>query len=266
MDITIITANLNYGRFLEDCLESVRSQQGVALEHLVMDGGSSDDSEGIVARFPHAQWYCEQDSGMSQAINRGFERAKGKWVMWLNADDRLKPGVLGRVLERLNECGGDVGYGDFDFVDEGGAFMRHMKLPRWSPFVHVYHHCYVGSTAAFYRRVSVIDQGFRLNEKLRYVMDGEFYIRLHEAGRTFRHLRLNVADFRLHDENASMKYLGRPESFEDALAMERQHLESRAIRRRYGVTFSRDPYVNGMVDGLLWFVAKVWKGVLKLRP
>src|SRR6056297_2520300 len=97
MDFTIITPNLNYGRFLGECLESVAAQRDVTLEHLVFDGGSSDDSAEVVARSPHATWIQEHDGGMSEAINKGFDRAKGDWVMWLNADDRLKPGVLAEL-------------------------------------------------------------------------------------------------------------------------------------------------------------------------
>ncbi|BCX48329.1 hypothetical protein HAHE_22370 [Haloferula helveola] len=264
MHFTIITPSLNYGGFLGDCLESVAAQTGVDLEHLVMDGGSTDGSAELVAEYPQAMWHQEPDTGMSQAINRGFERAKGDWVMWLNADDRLKPGVLEEMLRTLAACDEDVVYGDFDFVKRDGSLIRTVRLPRWSPFVHVHHHCYIGSTAAFYRRKSVIDGGFRLREDFRYVMDGEFYIRLHEAGLKFRHVRGALAEFRLHEGNASMRHLGRSKEMDEVLEAERQHVESRAIRRVYGVTLFDDPYLNGLFDGVLWVVARLWKGVLKV--
>lgn len=264
-DFTIITPSLNYGRFLADCLASVASQEGVTLEHLVMDGGSTDDSAAVVAGFPHATWIKEADNGMSQAINRGFDRARGGWVMWLNADDRLKPGALAGLLEVLRSSSDDVVYGDFDFVAEDGSHQRTLRLPGWSPFVHVHHHCYIGSTAAFYRKASVIDAGFRLREDFRYVMDGEFYARLHQAGKTFRHVPGSLAEFRLHGANASMLHLGRGGDMEAVLKAERQHVESRAIRRVHGITLFEDPYLNGLVDGLLWIVAKGWKQVLKMK-
>lgn len=259
MDFTIITPNLNYGRFLGDCLESVAGQNGVELEHWVLDGGSRDESEAVVARFPHVRWIQEPDEGMSQAINRGFDRAKGEWVMWLNADDRLKPGVLEALLRVMGECGADVVYGDFDFVDESGELLRRLRVPRWSRFVHVHHHCYVGSTAAFYRRASVLDAGHRLREDFRYVMDGEFYARLDACGLSFKHVKLTVADFRLHGENASMRHLGRTRVMDEILSAEKQHVESRAIRRKYGLSLFVDPYMNGLVDGVLWVVARGWK-------
>lgn len=263
MDFTIITPNLNYGRFLGECLESVAAQDGVTLEHLVIDGGSTDDSAAVAARFPHAIWSQEPDQGMSDAINKGFDRAKGDWVMWLNADDRLKPGALASMMHFLAISNADVVYGNWDFVNEAGKFDRHVKALKWSPFVHIHHHCFVGSTAAFYRRSSVVAEGYRLRADFRYVMDGEFYAHLDAAGKKFEHAPVNVADFRMHGGNASQRHLGKSRDMETILAAERQHVESRAIRRAYGITLFDDPYLNGLIDGILWIVARGWKWVKK---
>ncbi len=264
MDFTIITPSLNYGRFIGECLESVATQEGVSFEHLVIDGGSTDESADVAARFPNANWTQEPDKGMSDAINKGFDRAKGDWVMWLNADDRLKAGAMATMLPLLKASDADVVYGDWDFVDESGDFLRRMTSPRWSKFVHIHHHCFVASTAAFYRRGSVIDAGYRLREDFCYVMDGEFYARLDAAGKRFKHHPVNVADFRMHGGNLSQRNIAKTKDMEKILAAERQYVESRAIRRAYGVTLFRDPYLNGLVDGLLWIAAKGWKGFLRL--
>ena len=157
----------------------------------------------------------------------------------------------------------DVVYGDWEFVDEDGRFIRKVVAPRWSRFVHVHHHCFVGSTAAFYRRATVIGEGHRLRKDFRYVMDGEFYARLDASGKTFAHVPLNLAEFRMHGGNASQRHLGKTRDMETILAAERQHVESRAIRRAYGVTMFEDPYLNGLVDGVLWIVARGWKQLLK---
>lgn len=264
MTFTIITPSLNYGCFLGDCLRSVASQAGVTLEHLVIDGGSTDDSAAVAARHPHATWIQAADEGMSDAINKGFDRARGDWVMWLNADDRLKPGALAAMIPLLEKSPADVVYGDWDFVDEHGVFLRHIRTPKWSRFVHVHHHCYIGSTAAFYRRATVIDGGHRLRVDFRYVMDGEFYARLDAAGIRFERVPVTVADFRLHGANASRRHLGKTRDLDAILAAERQHIESRSIRRAYGITLFEDPYLNGLVDGMLWITAKGWKAVKKL--
>ena len=263
MDFTIITLSLNYGRYLGDCLASVAGQPDVVLEHLVLDGGSTDDSAVVAAGFPQVVWAQEPDRGMSDAINKGFARAKGEWVMWLNADDWLKPGALAAMLSYLRRSQADVVYGDWEFADESGKFLRKVNAPRWSWFVNVHHHCYVGSTAAFYRRASVIEAGFRLREDFHCVMDGEFYARLDQAGKRFERVPVTVAEFRLHGANASQRHLGKSRDMATVLAAERQHVESRAIRRVYGITLFEDPYLNGLVDGLLWLAARAWKMVLR---
>ena len=264
MDFTIITPSLNYGRFLDDCLSSVANQSGVTLEHLVFDGGSTDNSAEVAARYPSVVWAQEADSGMSAAINKGFELAQGDWVIWLNADDRLKPGVLATILTELKKSNADVVYGDYDFVDEAGNVIRQMKVPRWSAFVHIYHHCYVPSTAAFYRNSTVIGKGFRLREDFRYVMDGEFYARLDSIGKKFQHIPVSVADFRMHGGNASQRHLARTRDMDTILAAEFQHVESRAIRRAYGHSRFKDPYLEGLIDGLFSILARGVKAVLKL--
>jgi glycosyltransferase involved in cell wall biosynthesis len=264
MDFTLITASLNQGNYLVDCLSSVAGQSGVELEHLVIDGLSSDDSAEVASRFPHVMWISEKDSGMSEAINKGFAMAKGDWVMWLNADDFLMPGALAKILPILKQTTADIVYGDIHFVDNGRNIIRVLHSAPWSMFSHVHHACYVQSTAAFYRKSTVIDAGHRLREDFRYVMDGEFYARLAMQGKTFQHVRRVIASFRMHGENASQRHLGKPSDMDAAVAAERQHIESRAIRRVYGFTFFSDPYLNGLADGLLWIAAGSWKKILKL--
>lgn len=270
MDFTIITPNLNHARFLGDCLSSVAGQAGVTLEHFVIDGGSADGSALVAAGFQHAVWSQDSGRGMSNAINDGFNRARGDWVMWLNADDRLKPGVLADVKKFSALTSADVIYGDYDFIGASGTPIRRVRVPGWSPFVHIHHHCYVGSTACFFRRSTVLDAGHRLREDFRYVMDGEFYARLNSLGMRFERMPLVVADFRLHGDNTSLRHLGSTRDLDAILMAERQHLESRAIRRAYGITFFEDPYLNGLVDGVLWIIARGWKGLMKiprfLRP
>lgn len=263
MDFTVVTPNKNYAAFLRECMESVAMQEGVSVEHLVIDGRSTDESADVASAFPQAVWRSEKDQGMSEAINKGFALARGEWVMWLNADDRLKPGALARWREILRASPADVVYGDWDFIDRAGNHLRRVRSARWSRFVHIHHHCYIGSTSAFYRKKTTLDEGYRLREDFRYVMDGEWYARLDQAGKTFAYTPLVVADFRLHGANASMVHLGKMRDMETILAAERQHVESRAIRRAYGITLWDDPYLNGLLDGVLWIIARVWKQFLK---
>lgn len=270
-DFSVITANLNGARYLEDCLQSVASQRGVTVEHLVMDGGSTDESESIVSRFPEVGFYQEADTGMSDAINRGFRKAKGNWVMWLNSDDCLKEQALAKVLAFLSkEQAAEVVYGGWDFVDQDRTLQKRMSVFPFRRLMLAHLGCYIGSTACFLKRESTVAEGHFLNENFHVVMDGEYYSRLARAGKNFAYLPAILAQFRLHGENASFRrYQGK--GIEGHLALQKQWAEGAAIRREYGVSIFRDEHANGMIDAGLYFFFLAQKALLKrayriLRP
>lgn len=263
MDFTIVTPSLNYGRYIGDCLASVREQEGVAIQHLIIDGGSCDETEAIVSSFPHASFAQEPDGGMSCAINKGFRQAVGDWVMWLNADDRLKPGALAAVKKFVDRHpDGDVIYGGWDFVDEGGGFQKRMTVFPFQRRMLSHLGCYIGSTACFFRRSTTISEGLILDEDYKFVMDGEYLNRLAAEGKEFRYLPEILAEFRWHGNNLST----RNRSADDAsawLKLERQLAESRAIRRAYGWSFFKNEHLNAVVDAGLFYAFLFQKGLLK---
>lgn len=263
MKFTIITPSFNYGHFIRECLQSVADQQNVTVEHLVMDAGSTDETAKVVANFPHATFLQEPDEGMSDAINKGFLRARGEWVMWLNADDLLKPGAL----EAVKECAekhpeADVIYGCWNFVDATGSFIRRMTVFPFNRGMITNHGCYIASTSTFFRRESTIDQGHLLNIRFRTVMDGEYFCRLAAAGKRFKYLPRVLADFRLHEESISQRNLAK-QDIDGVLAHQRQLAESRAIRRVYGVKLFKDEMINGIVEGVIYHAYRILKGFLR---
>lgn len=260
-DFTIVTASYNYGKFIGDCLESVATQKGVTFEHLVFDGGSTDETAGVVARFPHVKFVQEPDNGMCDAINKGFRAARGKWVMWLNSDDRLRPGALAAVKAFAKEHDKtDVVFGCWNFIDAEGLFLRRMTL---FPYLHkmiCYYGCYIGSTSTFFRRESVIEDGNFLNERFRYIMDGEYFARLYSLGKDFTYFPAVLADFRWHGENLSIRNFGKL-TVDDWLTTQKQYAETLAIRRAYGGFAFRNENLNRIRDGVRYFY---WKGIKKI--
>ena len=262
-DFTIVTPSFNYGRFIGECLDSVAAQTGVTIEHLVMDAGSTDDTEAVVRAHPHATWFQEPDKGMSDGINKGFLRAKGRWVMWLNADDKLKPGALRAVKEFIDRTpGADVVYGGWDFTDAQGRVTLRMSLFPFHRLMLSHLGCYIGSTACFYRRETTIDEGHLLDVAFKIVMDGEYYNRLAKAGRKFAYLPMVLAEFRRHGENLSMRRY-KSDNIKDALALQIQFAESIAIRRVYGLTPFENVNTTAIVDGFLHIYYRLVKYVLR---
>jgi len=264
-DFTIVTASYNYGHFIGECLASVAEQEGVTLEHLVMDAGSKDDTAAVVADFPHASFFQEPDKGMTDGINKGFRKARGEWVMWLNADDRLKPGALRAVKDFASKHSeADVIYGGWDFIDGAGKFLRRMTLLPFDRRILIQQGCYIGSTACFYRRSTTLDEGHLLDADFGFCMDGEYYARLAHLKKRFVYFPMILADFRLHGESISQSHLGK-DDMKSVLRMQRQAAEPRAIRRIYGIKLFRDEALNGVVDGILYHAFRLKKGLLKWR-
>jgi glycosyltransferase len=129
--VSVVTVVRNGLPFLEDNLESVSRQDYTALEHWIIDGGSTDGTlEAIRARQASlAGWVSEPDSGIAEAFNKGLARAQGDYLMFLNADDALaSPSALSSLVDAARRGGWpEVIYGDCDLIDRasGEVLYRH---------------------------------------------------------------------------------------------------------------------------------------------
>ena len=112
--VSIVIANYNYGRFLNEAIQSVLSQSCQDFELIIVDGGSTDNSVDIIKKYEKkiAWWVSEKDNGQSDAFNKGFMQARGQFLTWLNADDVMLPGVIERLkiaAQRYPKCEWFVG-------------------------------------------------------------------------------------------------------------------------------------------------------------
>jgi GT2 family glycosyltransferase len=99
---SVITPTLNQGKYLEQCIRSVMAQNYPAFEHIVVDGGSTDETLDILKRFSHIKWISGKDSGQSDALNKALRMAKGDVIAWLNSDDYYLPDAFKSVQAALN--------------------------------------------------------------------------------------------------------------------------------------------------------------------
>ncbi|NWK55181.1 glycosyltransferase [Verrucomicrobiaceae bacterium N1E253] len=264
IDFTIVTPSYNYHEYIREMLDSVVAQEGVTYEHIIYDAGSTDGTLDIIREYDHVDLVIEPDKGMTDAINKGFKKAQGKWVMWLNTDDRLKPGALAAVKKFAeSKPDADVIYGAWDFIDGSGKFQRTMGLFPFKKLMLAHYGCYIGSTATFFNRQTVLDQGFFLNDRFKCVMDGEYYNRLAAEEKNFVYFPKVLADFRMHGENISQRHFGKND-IDDVLSLQLHLAESRAIRRCYGLTLFESDHLNSVVDCLLSYAFKLTKLPLKL--
>jgi glycosyltransferase involved in cell wall biosynthesis len=205
MKISIVTPSLNQGCYLGEALESVRAQGYPWVEHMVLDGGSSDGTVQLLMsldgrdEWSYLKWRSQPDGGQSHALNQGFGEVTGDIVGWLNSDDRYRVGCFDHVVRAFTENPDlDVLYGDFIVMDESGATLQVRREIEFSRFILLYHRVlYIPTPSTFFRR-RVFDDGNRLQPDLHYAMDYEFFVRLADAGYTFQHIPKLLADFRMH--------------------------------------------------------------------
>lgn len=203
MKFSIVTPSYNQGRYIRDCIESVKAQTGAEWEHIVVDAGSKDETLDVLRSHPHLEWTSEPDRGMSDGINRGFLKATGDWVMWLNTDDYLLPGALAKVADcAARHPEADIIYGDCLFVDQARRTIRRKRDHRFHFGVLLLYGCYISSTSAFLKR-RIISAGQLVHLDYKVCMDFEYYVRLALAGYRFQYLNDVLAAFRWHEENTS---------------------------------------------------------------
>lgn len=229
MKFSIITPSYNQGRFIRDCIESVKAQTGVEWEHIVQDACSTDETASVLDEYPHLKVTCEPDKGMSDGINRGFLKATGDWVMWLNTDDYLLPGALAKVAgfaARHPEA--DVIYGDCIFANERKEFIRRKREHPFDGRILLFVGCYIPSTSAFLS-MRIIQSGHLLDVDYRVCMDFEYYVRLWRGGYHFAYLPEALAGFRWHETNTSTMQSVRRR--QERLRVQRDHFQStRGVR------------------------------------
>jgi glycosyltransferase involved in cell wall biosynthesis len=199
--ITVITPCYNHAPFVEETIRSVLTQSYPDLEYIVIDGASTDGSLDIIKRYSSDLAYIESapDSGQAGAINKGFRRATGDVVCWLNSDDLFEPGALNRVAEVYRSSAFHFLYGD-SFILRRGRKKYRKSRPVTSEDLAVRN--VILQPSAFWTR-AVLEKVGELDETLRYGPDWDFFIRI---SRHFpmRYVPEAFSTYRLHESNKTL--------------------------------------------------------------
>lgn len=202
--ISVITPSFNQGPFIARTLASVAQQSHPALEHLVMDGGSSDNTLQVLRRAgAGVHWVSQPDQGQADAVNQGLQAARGELIGWLNSDDIYYPQALAQVATHFAAHPElDVVYGDADHIDLEDRPFEPYPTAAWDPLL-LLHVCFICQPALFFRR-RVLERVGLLNPTLQYCMDYEFWLRLSAAGCRFAYLPRRLAGSRLYPTNKTL--------------------------------------------------------------
>ena len=280
--LSIVIANYNYGRFLEEAIQSVIAQNmGDKVELIICDAASTDNSVDIIKKYAgglppnthlvewlaepsntqalkpsshHITWWCSgKDGGQSAAFNKGFAQSKGEWLTWLNSDDMLMPGSLQAfaILVKKRPAANWITGNMLSFDDSSkcvqsvnwGPHVQPPFLKRTKAFNAVF-----GPTTFFRRRL--YDVAGPMDENMHFAMDTEYWSRLTMMGE--RQIRLNSLcwAFRIHQESKT-------EGVQTKSLIEKRLKETVYWREKTGYGFVksyRNPYY------LLWIAWRVFDG------
>lgn len=285
--ISVVIANYNYGRFLEEAIMSVLSQgMGNQVEIIICDGGSTDNSVDIIKKYARGlprdtyysewnrancedytviSWWCsEKDGGQSEAFNKGFAKARGEWLTWLNADDIFLGGAL-KALERKIRANADCEWITGNMLSFNSD-TRMIRAITWGPHAcvpllrgsHVFNIVF-GPTTFF--KKNLYDRIGKIDEKLHYAMDTEYWIRLIMSG--IKQVRLNKLCWalRVHEESKT-------QGEQDAVITRRRQYEAEYIYNKTRYQFRRSIFNFWYIVWVLWRVVDgswIMRKYLKLR-
>jgi glycosyltransferase involved in cell wall biosynthesis len=198
--VSIVTPSYNQGNYLAETMRSVLEQDYPNIEYIVIDGASQDNSAEVIRLFSDrlAYWVSEPDRGQTEAINKGFARAHGEILAWINSDDVYNPGAVKQAVQYLRDHP-DVGmvYSDLNFIDEHSRVVG--KFPaRQTDLAHLRRgYVHIPQPAAFFR-AKYWQQVGPLDTDFFFAMDYDLWVRLAKVTK-LQYLPGPIwAGFRLH--------------------------------------------------------------------
>jgi len=246
LTISVVTPSYKQPEWLRLCAASVADQSaaGLIVEHIVQDSLSGPEIAEALRPFPKAQLVSEKDAGMYDAINRGWEKASGDILCWLNCDEQYLPGALAQVADyfrRHPET--EVLFADAFVVDTSGNYSCSRQVLK--PLLYHSWICHLGtlSCATFFRRDLVKERGFTLDTRWKSVGDADLLVRLLRARVEMRVLRSYCSVFVDTGENMSL----RPIALREMAAIAAEAPRWAQFLRRFWVVLHR---VRRMVRGL----------------
>jgi glycosyltransferase involved in cell wall biosynthesis len=228
--VSIVTPSFNQASYLEETIRSVLNQGYPNLEYLIIDGGSNDGSQEIIERYADrlAYWVSEPDRGQAHAVRKGFDRATGEILAWVNSDDLLLPGAVAAAAWTITRERGGAVYGNRLRLGADGVFFDFdvppARLRRWRFLVG----SWVPQETLFMRREAYEGVG-GIDEGLQFALDYDLVLKMVVRGVRLVHAGRFMGVMRFHPEGKStrIRSIGRREFLE----VMGRHLLARPLSR-----------------------------------
>lgn len=266
--ISVIVPSFNQGNFLKHTLASILSQNYPNLECIVVDGGSSDDSLEVIRSVEdRLTWWCsEKDDGHGDALNKGFAKATGEVLCWLNSDDLMAPWglwVVGDVFARFPEV--EWLTGEYGIWDAHGRLVAAYPGGATASEYLRRNEADLQQESTFWRRSLWTRAGGKIDTSYRLMIDAELWLRFFQHA-TLYSLKTVVSGYRWHGENRSLTQADRTKA-ERWRAIE-THLAPQSWRTRLVARFGPDQYDRdpGIGGALKFTFRKKVRQFLLRRP
>ncbi|HWX19646.1 MAG TPA: glycosyltransferase family 2 protein [Candidatus Binatia bacterium] len=248
LKLSIVTPSFNSKHTIRETLESVAHQDYPQVEHIVVDGGSSDGTIEILKDNPKLRWISEKDEGHYHAMNKGIQMAGGEAVGILNADDCYCPGILTKVGAAFRaHPEWDALFGDFIFVDGSGKEIFRREEACWDAQIVRFGFGMAMHQALFVKKATYDRLGLLRHKDFKNSCDYEFLMRMTKAKCRVGHIPEYIVRYRYHQHGQSA----------DKRIVANMARESALIRKEYGVP-------GGWVGKLLGYYARAKRQAEKL--
>jgi glycosyltransferase involved in cell wall biosynthesis len=203
--VSIITPSYNQGEFLEETIQSVLNQNYKNIEYIIIDGASTDGSVEIIKKYQEkiAYWVSEKDKGQADAINKGFLKATGDFLCWVNSDDMIYPDFITRRINEFN-CFPSIAmiYGD---VEQGhtieNSWLRKGKITSYRKMLKTLD-IPIPQQSSIWRRKVLTTTGM-LDDRWHVLLDRDYFIRI-ARNHQILYIPGKVGFFRIHGLSKSI--------------------------------------------------------------
>ena len=252
--VSIITPSLNQGQYIERTLLSVFNQTYPRIEYIVMDGGSTDRTESILNQYSsdaRLSWFSGGDEGQYDAVNKGFQRARGDILGWINADDVYTEDAVEKVVRVFQTVPSvDIVYGRLYSLVEPETYTRILYSRPFS-YRWLRRYCFTNPSATFIRASLIRHDGFLIDTHVPTFGDWDWFLRMAEAKKRFYFLPEIITGFRVHPASRIMRM--------DKRTIRR---ERRMIKQKHGIAVS---YINLWVDIIIPWYERLQNAQLLVR-
>lgn len=246
--LSIIVPSYNQGTFLERTILSVLNQRYPNLQLIVIDGGSHDNSVDIIKKYEQyiAYWVSEKDQGQSDAVNKGFRKAKGDIIGWQNSDDIYLPNAFFDMTDAFRQYPeADFVYGNRLDLDAHDKIMGETRFTKFSRLVYQYDGISISTQSMFFRRSVLSEIGY-LDTSLSFTMDYDWFLRAAIHGCRFHYIPSYLGAIRRHENAKTEAFWDSSERLEECRTVDRRHGRIKALAvpmKMYGLLFRSVHYI-----------------------